>query len=56
MKTKTTNSGIKVKASVKAGGFQFNHNAFGLRIKAGLKGGAMLPLRPNHSLRLLTLR
>jgi hypothetical protein len=38
MKTKTTNSGLKVKANVKAGGFKDNHNGSALRVsKAGLK-------------------
>ncbi len=49
MKTKTTNSGIKVKANVKAGGMNLNHSSKGLRVTAGLKAGAMTPMRPNHN-------
>jgi hypothetical protein len=37
MKTKTTNSGLKVKANVKAGAFYRNHTRVGLKVKAGVK-------------------
>ena len=50
MKTKTTKtSGIKVTASVKAGGMNLNHSSKGLRVTAGLKAGSMTPMRPNHN-------
>ena len=49
MKTKTTNSGLKVKANVKAGGMHtINHNSLGLHVRTAVKAGGM-PLRPNHS-------
>ena len=72
MKTIQTNSGLKVKASVKAGGLP-NHNRGGLRVKAGVKAGGLVaqpqPRRPrvkaglkaggscyNHNRRLATTR
>jgi hypothetical protein len=55
MKTKTTNSGLKVKANIKAGGIDLrNHNRTGLRIKAGIKGGSMISVK-NHNANLLAL-
>jgi hypothetical protein len=48
MKT-TTNSGLKVKTGVKAGGFKSNHNASpksGLRVKTGIKAAGF---KTNHN-------
>jgi hypothetical protein len=40
------NSGLKVKAGVKAGGFiPLNHNRRGLRVEAGVKGGGLTAQR-----------
>jgi hypothetical protein len=57
MKTKTTNSGLKVKANVKAGGFWMNganHNHSGLKVRAGVKAGAFI-CQKNHNARLLAV-
>jgi hypothetical protein len=55
MKTKTTNSGIKVKANVKAGGISLNnHNQSGLRVRAGVKAGSMISVK-NHNGQMLAL-
>jgi hypothetical protein len=61
MKTTKKNSGIKVTAGVKAGGFgpggtngPGNHNRSALRIKAGIKAGTVIQLA-NHNRRLLAL-
>ena len=55
MKTTTANAGLKVKASIKAGGMPLNHNRNGLKVKAGIKAGEIVFLR-NHSARLLLAR
>ena len=54
MKTTKKNSGIKVTASVKAGGINQpgNHNRAGLRVRTNLKAGG--DYRQNHN-RSLTL-
>ena len=52
MKTKT-NSGIKVKATIKAGGLKENHVRTGLKVATGLKAGGQL--RNNHSVRVLAV-
>jgi CxxC motif-containing protein len=54
MKTKTI-SGIKVKATVKAGGLPLNnHNRAGLKVRVGIKAGEIL--FTNHSRRLFAVR
>jgi hypothetical protein len=53
MKTKTTNSGLKVKANVKAGGFKDNHNGSALRVTTGLKAGGIY--KCNHTARLFAI-
>jgi hypothetical protein len=53
MKTKTI-SGIKVKANVKAGGFDNkNHSRAGMKVRAGVKAGEIL--HANHSARVLQI-
>ena len=44
MKKTTKNSGIKVNAGVKAGGFPLNsnHTRKGLKVAAGLKAGSLI--------------
>lgn len=55
MKTTKKNTGIKVTAGVKAGGFDRpNHNRAGLKIRGGLKAGTMIQLA-NHNCRLLPI-
>ena len=55
MKTKTTNSGLKVKANVKAGGLGWNnHNRTGIKIKAGIKAGSMIAVK-NHNRQLISI-
>jgi len=58
MKTTTTkSSGIKVKASIKAGGIWqngTNHNQSGLKVRAGVKAGAFICLK-NHNGQLLAV-
>ena len=55
MKTTKKNSGIKVNAGVKAGGYNtINHNRNGLRVRAGVKAGTMIQ-SANHNVRLLAL-
>jgi hypothetical protein len=51
MKTTTKkNSGIKVTASVKAGGLgNLNHSQRGLRVKAGIKAGGQYQSNHNQS-------
>ena len=40
MKTSTTNAGLKVKTSIKAGGGGWqNHNRSGLKVKTSIKSG-----------------
>ncbi len=42
----------KVKTSIKAGGGPFqNHNRSGLKVKAGIKAGAMM-CKQNHNVRM----
>jgi hypothetical protein len=53
MKTTTKNTGIKVKANVKAGGFKDNHNKTGLKVLSNLKAGGIY--KSNHSPRVLSL-
>jgi len=50
MKTTTKNTGIKVTASVKAGGFFLpgNHNRGGLAVKTSLKAGTSYHLNHNR--------
>lgn len=57
MKTKTTNSGLKVKANLQAGGLNSgsNHNQSGLRVQVSLKAGALIVGSRNHNARLLAL-
>ncbi len=52
MKTKTI-SGIKVKATVKAGGLQQNHNRPGIKVRVGVRAGEIL--QSNHSVRALAV-
>ena len=55
MKTNKKNSGIKVTAGVKAGGYNIvNHNRNGLKVRAGIKAGTMIQ-SANHNVRLLAL-
>jgi hypothetical protein len=55
MNKTTKNSGIKVKANVKSGGFDNrNHSRVGIRVRAGVKAGEIL--LANHSGRLLLAR
>ena len=55
MKCIQANSGLKLKADVRAGGITpLNHNRRGLRVKAGLKAGGMVPL--NHNRRALQVK
>lgn len=56
MKTKAKNTGIKVTASVKAGGLNSNHNAAGLKIRSGVKAGSTTELRQNHSARMIVVQ
>jgi hypothetical protein len=46
MKTKTTNSGIKVTTNVKAGTLYRNHTRNGLKVRAGVKAAGLFT---NHS-------
>jgi hypothetical protein len=56
MKTKTTKtSGLKVTANVKAGALNINHSRGGLRVRVGVKAGAPMPMRPNHTATLLVV-
>jgi len=50
MKTTTKNTGIKVTASVKAGGLgaQGNHNRSGIKVRSAIKGGELIR-ESNHS-------
>ena len=43
MKTTKTNAGLKVKASIKAGGLHLNHNRVGLKVQADIKAGGFDP-------------
>jgi hypothetical protein len=57
MKKTTKNTGIKVNAGVKAGGLPTgwngsNHNRNALKVKAGVRAGAVIQLA-NHNTRLL---
>jgi hypothetical protein len=52
MKTKTI-SGIKVKATIKAGGMHPNHVRAGLKVRASIKAGEIL--QRNHSARRLAV-
>ena len=55
MKKTTKNSGIKVNAGVKAGGFVIsgpNHNRSALKVKAGIKAGTVIQLA-NHNRQML---
>ena len=57
MKTKTTKTGLKVKANVKAGGISpyiVNHSRLGLKVRAGVKAGSQIALK-NHNGRLLAV-
>jgi hypothetical protein len=57
MKTNKKNSGINVNTGVKAGGFapgHMNHNRNGLKVKAGIKSGALIRFS-NHNRRLIAL-
>ena len=47
MKTIQTNSGLKVKAGVKAGGLNMNHTRGALKVRAGVKAGGLWTI--NHS-------
>ena len=55
MKTSTRNPGLKVKASVKAGGFNIgpNHNRSGLKVRTAVKSGYTAVT--NHSRRITAL-
>ena len=49
--------GLKVRASVKAGGVTVQHNRRVLKVRSGLKSGGIDPLGGgNHSRNLLVLR
>src|SRR6185369_6493678 len=51
---KTTNGGLSVQTSIKAGGlYVINHNARGLKVRAGVKAGGM---SANHNGRALKVR
>ena len=51
MKTSTTNAGLKVKASVKAGAFGAgNHTRGALKVKTAIKAG--FACHKNHNVRL----
>ena len=55
MKTTKKNTGIKVTAGVKAGGFNIpNHSRNGLKVTTGVKAGTMIQLA-NHNRRLFAL-
>jgi len=55
MKIVIKNTGIKVKAFVKAGGFGGNHNRCGLKVQTSVRGGYKL-MNNNHSRRLAAVR
>ena len=54
MKTISTNAGLKVKTSIKAGGGSMNHNRARLAVKTGLKAGG--GAKCNHSARVIGIR
>jgi hypothetical protein len=50
MKTATTKTGLKIKASVKAGAIgPFNHNRPALKVRAGVKAGGIGQHNHNRS-------
>ena len=53
MKTSKTNAGLKVKASIKAGAININHNRGGLRVKTSVKAGEVR-FSHNHNSQLLS--
>jgi len=46
MKTTTTNAGLKIKATIKAGGILPNHTRSALKVRSAIKTGGILP---NHT-------
>ena len=53
MKTTSSNSGLKVKTSIKAGGLGLNHNRTALKVRSNIRGG--YTCSPNHNASLIRL-